>query len=218
MGGWLPLHVGGSHGGTKVRLQKEEVHSPTRRCASNFQPIVLVTNKLAIQLKIFSGTKYFTVLNTCLLPSLPHATTPITPVFTSSVLSQSFNPFNLMAVFSRVCGWRDSGDNDIRCDCLQYVARPDQNPNTAIRCRDCGHYKTWHDAEWEETETEVVKSIMNQCNEELGTVVKTRATKGEATVVKTKVTTAVATSEALGGLRKDLERTKASVCHLMSSS
>jgi hypothetical protein len=41
-------------------------------------------------------------------------------------------------------------------------------------------------------------------NEELGTVIKTKATKGEATVVKTKVTTAVATSEALGGLRKDL--------------
>ena len=80
-----------------------------------------------------------------------------------------------------------------------YVARPAQNPNMAVRCRDCGHYKSWHD-DVEEIKTDIVQDIMKKCKAELGTITKTKTTKVEAT------------SEVLQGLRKDMrkdmERTK----------
>ena len=80
-----------------------------------------------------------------------------------------------------------------------YVTHPAQNPNTAVRCWDCRHFKSWHD-DVEETETDIVQDIMKKCKAELGTITKTKTTKAEAT------------SEALQGLRKDMrkdmERTK----------
>ena len=105
-------------------------------------------------------------------------------------------------VTPRVCGWHDSNNEHIKCDCLMYVIHPAQNPNTAVRCQDCGHYKSWHD-NFEESETDIVQDIMKKCKAKLGTIMKTKTTKVEAM------------SEALQGLRKDMrkdmERTKTSV-------
>ncbi|KAF8496591.1 hypothetical protein JB92DRAFT_2834598 [Gautieria morchelliformis] len=105
-----------------------------------------------------------------------------------------------MVAPSQVCGWRDSGDESIRCDCPKYAARPGQSPNTAVRCWDCGHYKSWHDGSDMDTEIEpIVKDIMKKCQAEIGTLPKARAMKDEAT------------NEALSGLKKDIERTKSVV-------
>ncbi|KAF8500692.1 hypothetical protein JB92DRAFT_3214109 [Gautieria morchelliformis] len=105
-----------------------------------------------------------------------------------------------MVAPSRVCGWHDSGDESIQCDCPKYAARPGQSPNTAVRCRECGHYRSWHDGSDEDTEIEpIVEDIMKKCQAEIGTLPKARATKVEAT------------NEALSGLKKDIERTKSVV-------
>ncbi|KAF8525653.1 hypothetical protein JB92DRAFT_3108740 [Gautieria morchelliformis] len=92
------------------------------------------------------------------------------------------------------------GDESIGCDCPKYAARPGQSPNTAVRCQDCGHYKSLHDGSDEDTEIEpIVKDIMKKCQAEIGTLPKARETKVEAT------------NEALSGLKKDIERTKSVV-------